>query len=82
MNLYITEKAKKDLQKLDENTKKRIKKTLDGMSKDTRKVDIKKVRSKDEKTWRLRVGDYRVFLTFESGSATIIRVMHRKDAYK
>ncbi|MCY4596273.1 MAG: type II toxin-antitoxin system RelE/ParE family toxin [Bryobacterales bacterium] len=34
-------------------------------------------------TWRLRVGDWRVFYTYESVSRTIVvaRVLHRSQAY-
>jgi mRNA-degrading endonuclease RelE of RelBE toxin-antitoxin system len=31
---------------------------------------------------RLRVGDYRVRFTEESGTIHIIRVLHRKEAYR
>ena len=45
--------------------------------------EIKRVKTAVKNTWRLRVGDWRVFYTYESVSRTIVvaRVLHRSQAY-
>ena len=45
--------------------------------------EIKRVKRAAKNTWRLRVGDWRVFYTYESVSRTIVvaRVLHRTQAY-
>ena len=42
--------------------------------------DIKKLRDRDQ-TWRLRSGNWRVFLTLREGVAFIKEVSDRQDAY-
>lgn len=44
---------------------------------------IKRLKGAAKDTWRLRVGDWRVFYTYESVSRTIViaRVLHRGQAY-
>lgn len=45
--------------------------------------EIKRLKGALKDTWRLRVGDWRVFYTYESVSRTIVvaRVLHRSQAY-
>lgn len=45
--------------------------------------EIKRLKGTLKNTWRLRVGDWRVFYTYESVSRTIVvaRVLHRNQAY-
>ncbi|MGI6308106.1 MAG: type II toxin-antitoxin system RelE family toxin [Dethiobacteria bacterium] len=81
--LEITPKAKKDLEKLDKSTQKRITDALSKMISDKERVDLRKLKNTDK--WRLRVGTYRVILKVEeNGKVTIyaLRVLHRRDAYK
>jgi mRNA-degrading endonuclease RelE of RelBE toxin-antitoxin system len=48
---------------------------------ETGEGDVKRLRSETEEL-RLRVGDYRVRFTEESGTLHILRVLHRKEAYR
>lgn len=45
--------------------------------------EIKRLKGALRDTWRLRVGDWRVFYTYESVSRTIVvaRVLHRSQAH-
>ena len=45
--------------------------------------EIKRLKGAVNNTWRLRVGDWREFYTYESVSRTIViaRVLHRSQAY-
>ena len=45
--------------------------------------EIKRPKVTLKNTWRLRVGDWRVFYTYESVSRTIVvaRLRHRSQAY-
>jgi len=82
VKLIITQKAQKDLGKLDKHTRQKIRKALDDMVEDISTADLKKLRGTN--FWRLRVGDYRALLYFSSGWTEVLvhRVMHRKDAYR
>lgn len=83
MRLFVTEKAQKDLARLDKQTQGRIKTALDNMAKDINTVDLRKLKGAPDR-WRLRVGDYRVLLLYSGEEATVyaLRIKHRKDAYK
>ncbi|MGI6328104.1 MAG: type II toxin-antitoxin system RelE family toxin [Dethiobacteria bacterium] len=56
MRLFVTEKAQKDLARLDKQTQNRIKTALDNMAKDINTVDLCKLKGSAD-GWRLRVGD-------------------------
>ena len=45
--------------------------------------DLRKLRGRDNE-WRLRVGDWRVILTFDHSTSTITvwRALHRREAYR
>ena len=45
--------------------------------------EIKRLKGAVKNTWRLRVGDWRVFYTYESVNRTIVgaRVLRRSQAY-
>lgn len=82
MNLVITERAEKDLAKLDKKTSQRIRNALDKMIFDPGSVDLKKLSGYDER-WRLRVGEYRILLLINGKEVTVyaLRVKHRREAY-
>jgi len=65
---------------LDEVTRKRVRQGIDRLAQGET-VDIRKIVGGDE--YRLRVGDYRVRLSFHPEQrALIIRVLHRREAYR
>jgi mRNA interferase RelE/StbE len=43
--------------------------------------NLKKLRG-GSSYYRARIGDYRVGIVMEGGSATLVRVLHRKDIYR
>jgi mRNA interferase RelE/StbE len=40
---------------------------------------IKRLRGKQDSTYRLRVGDYRVFYDVGEGVVTVVAVLHKRD---
>jgi mRNA-degrading endonuclease RelE of RelBE toxin-antitoxin system len=44
------------------------------------RVDIKKLSGRDE-AWRIRVGDWRLFLTLDGRDAVVDSLDNRRDAY-
>ena len=82
MRLIITQRAEKDLAKLDNKTRQRIIMALDRMVENPNAADIKKLKGISER-WRLRVGDYRVLLEITGKEITIyaLRVKHRREVY-
>lgn len=65
--------------------KRRVRKACDLIGFDPRhkKLDIKRLRTKDEQTYyRCRVGDYRIVYTPVKGGAVIWKIFHRADGYE
>lgn len=82
MNLIITNRAKKDLAKLDRETAKSVTETLRRFQNDPNLVDLVKLKGFNDK-WRIRVGVYRVIMRVEGTFVTVyaLRVLHRREAY-
>lgn len=82
MNLIITNRARKDLAKLDRETARIVTKTLRRFQNNPDTVDLVKLKGSNNK-WRIRVGVYRVILRVEGTFVTVyaLRVMHRREAY-
>ncbi len=83
MNLIFTNSAKKDLAALDKTTQKRIKEALGKIMVNPQAVDLKKLQGSPGK-WRLRVGNWRIILEAnpEKGLLYVLRVRHRREAYR
>lgn len=81
MKLVITERAKRDLSKLDKKVAKRIVKALEEFV-HGQQVDILKLKGTNE--FRVRVGDYRVRIEISKEAVTVfaLRVLHRREAYR
>ncbi len=77
-----TAPASRDMRGLERNTARRVRQAVLRVA-ETGHGDVVKMRGRDQE-WRLRVGDYRVRLTFEFPSQTIrvLRVRHRREAYR
>jgi len=77
-----TRRAERDAEGLDGVTRQRVDRALDRLAR-TGDGDLIKLKGYDE-TWRLRVGDWRVLLTFDGASQTIsvLRVLPRQNAYR
>ncbi|MBI2918235.1 MAG: type II toxin-antitoxin system RelE/ParE family toxin [Chloroflexi bacterium] len=70
------------MERLDLRTRERIMRALDRLA-ETSYGDVKRIQGQ-EREWRLRVGDWRVRLSFESdtGIIRLFRVRHRREAYR
>jgi len=81
MNIVVTTRAKKDLEKLDNDTRKRVYLALEHLITGQR-VDIKKL--KGSESYRIRVGDYRVIIEISKEAVTVytLRVLHRREVYE
>jgi mRNA interferase RelE/StbE len=82
MKLVITEKAEKDLSRLDKKICRRIRDTLEKLFINPGSVDLIKMHGFSDR-WRLRVGNYRVLLKITGKEVTVyaLRVKHRREAY-
>jgi mRNA interferase RelE/StbE len=76
-----TRRAVKDLMKLDDDTKRRIGKTLLRYRNDPLKY-AHKLSDSRLGGYRFRIGDYRVIFDLIDDDIVILRVGHRKDIYK
>ncbi|MCB2262712.1 MAG: type II toxin-antitoxin system RelE/ParE family toxin [Candidatus Thiosymbion ectosymbiont of Robbea hypermnestra] len=75
--------AKKELRKLPDYMIRKVILSIDGLSKNPIPKGSRKILG-TEHTYRIRVGDYRIVYSLDSGKLVveIIRVSHRKNVYK
>ena len=81
-SVFILPSAQKEISKLPKPTQNKILKVLIGLSENPRPVGCKKLVGVD--AWRVRVSDYRIVYSIEDHilKIEVIRVAHRKDAYR
>ncbi len=74
--------ASRDFRRLERATADRIRIALLEFA-EAERGDVIKLQGLGQR-WRLRVGDWRVLLTFDypRGVVTILRVLHRREAYR
>jgi len=79
--IFFTDKAKKQLVKLEKNDQERIIKSLERIRIRPESYVTKLV---GDPGYRLRVGDYRVIIDIDKGQLLIlvIKIGHRKNIYK
>jgi len=77
MRIFLSEKAEKELNRLDKQVKERIVKALKKLSGNFIGLNIKKLRSK-ESIWRLAVGEWRVIFEVQWNDKFIL-ILHIKD---
>ena len=82
MSLTVTwaSSARRDLRQLDASIAKRIVAAIDLFAQ-TGHGDIQKLRGTDSE-WRLRDGDYRARFIYIEGGLRVLRVLHRREAYR
>lgn len=79
--LLYTRSAIKDIQKLDNVAKKKIKKKLEELSKNPISLSKKLINS-SLGDYRYRIGNYRVVFDIDKKYIVILRVGHRKEIYR
>ena len=78
MTVLWSPQSRKELEKFSEEKRERIIDKVAEFDKEE-KGDIKKIA---EGLWRLRLGDYRVYYHQEKDKTYVLRVVHRKHAYR
>ena len=79
--LVYTNRAAKDISKLDANIKTRIKESLEKYS--ASPLDYaKKMWDSALGTYRFRVGDYRIIFDIAGNEIVVLRVGHRKEIFR
>ena len=80
-DLVYTRRAIKDIQRLEEKTKRRIGKALLRYSEDPLRY-AEKLTDPRLGNYRFRIGDYRVIFDLEETDIAVLRVGHRKEIYR
>jgi mRNA interferase RelE/StbE len=80
-SLVYTNRAIKDLKRIDENIKQRIGNTLLRYSEDPLKY-AQKLTDPKLGTYRFRIGEHRIIFDLESQDLVVLRIGHRRDIYK
>lgn len=78
-NLLYSRTALKDIQKLDQVVKKRIRKKIEDYSQNP--FSQAKKLSAQIGSFRWRVGNYRIIFDIEGDNILILRIGHRKEVY-
>jgi len=79
--LVYTQRAARDIKKLDSNTKDRIGKTLLRYSVEPLRF-AEKLSDPMLGGYRFRIGDYRVIFDIEGNEVVVLRVGHRREIYR
>jgi mRNA interferase RelE/StbE len=79
--LIYTRRANRDIKRLDELIKLRIKKQLEFLSKSPLTY-AEKLTNSAIGDYRFRVGDYRIIFDIDENNIIILRVGHRREIYR
>lgn len=81
-NLHISRQAIKDITHLPKDYARLVSQHIDGLQENPRPADAKRL--KGIRDYSLRVGVYRILYDVddESGTITVYRVKHRREAYR
>ena len=79
--IIYTNRAVKDLARLDSAAKKRIAETLERYAEAPLNY-AKKMVDPALGTYRFRIGDYRVIFDIEENEVVVLRVGHRREIYR
>ncbi len=80
-NLVYTERAVKDIQRIEPNTRRRIGRTL-LRYKEEPLIYSRKMINSDHGSYRFRIGDYRVIFDLENDDIVVLRIGHRREIYR
>lgn len=81
LNIEWSEEARADIRRLDKPAARRIFDAVLRLAR-TGQGDIKQMQGEFATKLRLRVGDYRLFVSETGGALRIHSVRHRKEAYR
>ena len=79
--IVYTKRAEKDIDRLNQETRERIREALEKYSEAPLNYS-RKMLDQALGTYRFRVGDYRVIFDMEGEQIIILRVGHRRDIYR
>lgn len=81
--VLLRPRARKDLQKLPDGIRRRIEAALEELRQDPRRASNVKQLNRTERTFRKRVGDYRMLFEIDDAQRIVLvhRILHRSDAY-
>jgi len=79
--LVYTQRAIKDIERLDPKTKERIGKTLLRYEEDPLR-HAERLTEPKLGTYRFRIGDYRVIFDLDDDEIIFLRIGHRREIYK
>ena len=79
--LVYTTRAVRDIRKLDDSVKRRLKLALERYA-ETPFQFAQRLRDSELGTYLCRMGDYRVIFDVEDDKVIILRVGHRRDIYR
>jgi mRNA interferase RelE/StbE len=76
--------AEKDLHRLDEAVQGRVLQAVEGLAGNPRPWGFRKLQSRRDDLFRIRVGDYRVIYAVDDKAkvVTVERVRHRREVYR
>jgi len=77
-----TERAIKDIERLDKPIAQRILRKLDWFSRNFERLNPEPLSGRFKGTFKLRLGEWRVIYTIEGETAVIQFVGHRREIYK
>lgn len=82
--LRTTSRFEKDFRRVPRDTALEAKVTIDRLLQNPldQTLDIKKLKGFTFPLWRVRIGSYRLFYTFDQSAVTLHRFRHRKDVYR
>ncbi|MFY9483996.1 MAG: type II toxin-antitoxin system RelE/ParE family toxin [Patescibacteria group bacterium] len=83
MDYFLKPSALKDLQKLPKELQKRIIKKLDFYTSSPFHLEFaERLQGREFGEYRYRVGDYRIFFDSGKNRIIILRIKHRREAYR
>jgi len=82
MNVILHKQAEKYFERLDSNTKDRIREGIKGLTKNPPAGNIKELKGEFRGLKRLQIGGFRIIYTAEGNLLKITNILPRGDVYK
>jgi mRNA interferase RelE/StbE len=81
--LFVDRSAERDLGKIDISQRRKVIEAIDELAKTPTPSGVRKLAGSDD-TYRIRVGDYRLLYQIKDRELVVlvVRVAHRRDAYR